>query len=55
MVDYLATIRRFLELNPGQVIILFDEDYVAERTSVVSQIEAAWSRQKSRRTAKQVD
>ena len=31
MVDYLATIRRFLELNPGQVIILFDEDYVAER------------------------
>ncbi len=31
MVDYLATIRRFLELNPNQVIILFDEDYVAER------------------------
>jgi hypothetical protein len=31
MVDYLATIRRFLELNPNQVVILFDEDYVAER------------------------
>lgn len=31
MVDYLGTIRRFLELNPNQVIILFDEDYVAER------------------------
>ena len=31
MVDFLATIRRFLELNPDQVIILFDEDYVAER------------------------
>ncbi len=31
MVDYLATIRRFLELNPNQVIILFDEDYVPER------------------------
>lgn len=31
MVDFLATIRRFLELNPNQVIILFDEDYVAER------------------------
>jgi hypothetical protein len=30
MVDYLGTIRRFLELNPNQVIILFDEDYVAE-------------------------
>lgn len=28
---YLATIRRFLELNPNQVIILFDEDYVPER------------------------
>ena len=31
MVDFLATIRRFLERNPDQVIILFDEDYVAER------------------------
>jgi hypothetical protein len=31
MVDYLATIRRFLELNPNEVVILFDEDYVAER------------------------
>ena len=31
MVDFLATIRRFLELNPDQVIVLFDEDYVAER------------------------
>jgi len=31
MVDFLASIRRFLELNPDQVIILFDEDYVAER------------------------
>ncbi len=31
MVTFLGTIRRFLELNPGQVIILFDEDYVAER------------------------
>jgi hypothetical protein len=31
------------------------EDYVAERTSIVGQIEAAWSRQKRRPTAKQVD
>lgn len=31
MVDFLAAIRRFLELNPDQVIVLFDEDYVAER------------------------
>ena len=31
MVSFLGTIRRFLELNPNQVIILFDEDYVAER------------------------
>ena len=31
MVDFLTTIRRFLELNPDQVIILFDEDYVTER------------------------
>ncbi len=31
MVDFLATIRRFLGRNPDQVIILFDEDYVSER------------------------
>jgi hypothetical protein len=31
MVAYLNVIRRFLDLNPDQVIILFDEDYVAER------------------------
>ncbi len=31
MVKYLTVIKRFLELNPNQVIILFDEDYVAER------------------------
>jgi hypothetical protein len=31
MVDYLTTIRRFLERNPNQVLILFDEDYVSER------------------------
>ena len=31
MVDFLATIRSFLGRNPDQVIILFDEDYVAER------------------------
>lgn len=31
MVDFLGTIRRFLELNPHQVIVLFDEDYVSER------------------------
>jgi hypothetical protein len=31
MVDFLTVIRRFLELNPNQVIVLFDEDYVAER------------------------
>ena len=30
MVDFLATIRSFLERNPDQVIILFDEDYAAE-------------------------
>jgi hypothetical protein len=30
MVDFLSAIRRFLELNPGQVVVLFDEDYVAE-------------------------
>jgi hypothetical protein len=29
-VGFFATIRRFLELNPGQVIVLFDEDYVTE-------------------------
>ena len=31
MVDFLGTIRRFLELNPDEVLILFNEDYVAER------------------------
>lgn len=31
MVDFLAAIRRFLELNPDQVFVLFDEDYMAER------------------------
>ncbi len=31
MVDFLTTIRRFIDLNPGQVIVLFDEDYVAEK------------------------
>jgi hypothetical protein len=31
MVDFLVVIRRFLERNPGQVIVLFDEDYVSER------------------------
>jgi hypothetical protein len=30
MVHYLSVIRRFLELNPGNVIVLFDEDYVSE-------------------------
>jgi hypothetical protein len=29
-VEYLSVIRRFLELNPGNVIVLFDEDYVSE-------------------------
>jgi plasmid stability protein len=31
------------------------EEYVAERDSVLKQIEAAWSRQTRRPTAKQVD
>ncbi len=31
MVDFLGVIRTFLDLNPGQVVILFDEDYVDER------------------------
>jgi hypothetical protein len=31
MIDFLTLIRRFLEANLGQVIILFDEDYVSER------------------------
>lgn len=31
MVSFLSTIHRFLQLNPDQVIVLFDEDYVAER------------------------
>ncbi len=30
MVTFMGTIRRFLQLNPDQVIILFDEDYVPE-------------------------
>jgi hypothetical protein len=30
MVDFLGTINRFLAVNPNQVIILFDEDYVRE-------------------------
>ena len=29
-VSFMSTIRRFLEVNPDQVIILFDEDYVSE-------------------------
>jgi len=28
MAHYLSVIRDFLELNPGNVIVLFDEDYV---------------------------
>jgi hypothetical protein len=31
MVAFLSVIRRFIERNPGQVVILFDEDYVSER------------------------
>ncbi|MGZ4173657.1 MAG: hypothetical protein ACXVQR_04175, partial [Solirubrobacteraceae bacterium] len=30
LVDFLGTIRRFLALNPNQVIVFFDEDYVRE-------------------------
>jgi len=29
-VSFFSTIRRFLQLNPGQVVVLFDEDYVSE-------------------------
>jgi hypothetical protein len=29
-VQYLSVIRNFLQLNPGNVIVLFDEDYVSE-------------------------
>jgi hypothetical protein len=29
-VGFFSTIRRFLQLNPGNVIVMFDEDYVAE-------------------------
>jgi hypothetical protein len=29
-VDFLTTLRQFLERNPNQVMILFDEDYVSE-------------------------
>jgi hypothetical protein len=32
MASFLATIARFLKDNPGQVLILFDEDYVSERS-----------------------
>jgi len=31
MIAFLTTIRRFLDRNPNQVVILFDEDYVSER------------------------
>jgi hypothetical protein len=31
MVDALRDIRRFLQRNPGEVVIIFDEDYVSER------------------------
>ena len=30
MASFLATVHRFLQLNPGQVLIFFDEDYVSE-------------------------
>ena len=29
-VGFFTTVRRFLQLNPGQVLIFFDEDYVSE-------------------------
>jgi hypothetical protein len=31
-VGFFQTIRHFLQLNPGQVIVLFDEDYVSEKS-----------------------
>jgi hypothetical protein len=31
MVDFLAAIKKFLNRNPDQVVILFDEDYVSEQ------------------------
>jgi hypothetical protein len=31
MLDFLSVIHRFLKLNPDQVIVLFDEDYVSEQ------------------------
>jgi hypothetical protein len=31
-VGFFSTIRHFLQLNPGQVIVLFDEDYVSEKS-----------------------
>ena len=31
MVTFLGTIRQFLDRNPGEVVIIFDEDYVKER------------------------
>jgi hypothetical protein len=30
MASFLGTVAKFLELNPGQVIVFFDEDYVSE-------------------------
>ncbi len=43
--------RRSMEHEIREVL----EDYVAERGSVLEQIEAGWSQQKGRPTAKQVD
>jgi hypothetical protein len=31
-VGFFSTMRRFLQLNPGNVIVMFDEDYVSERS-----------------------
>jgi hypothetical protein len=31
-VGFFSTIRRFLQLNPGNVIVMFDEDYVSEKS-----------------------
>jgi len=33
MVEVLEAIRGFLERNPGEIVILFDEDYVRGTTS----------------------
>ncbi len=43
--------RRSMEHEIREVL----EEYVAERESVLGQIEAAWSRQRARPTAKQVN